>query len=274
MGNKLVEFLAGISASGKEVAEDVYVLDFTVVTACLLGMEKWILVDTGLENSAKYILHTVAKRFGKEDAPEGIILTHGHFDHVGSIKKLVEIWNVPVYAHKSEFPYLTGKTDYPLGDPTVDSGLIAKMSPTYPHTSIDLSDVLIELPEDGSIPGMEDWKWIHTTGHTDGHISLFREKDRILIAGDALTTTKQESLLSVLFKKEHISGPPKYLTSDFRKAEESIKLIKELNPEMVIPSHGKVMTGDKLHEHLNYLVNNFTHIAVPKNTEIDKRPRA
>ena len=73
--------------------------------------------------------------------------------------------------------------------------MVAKMSPTFPHKSINLGDHAIALPSDGSIPGMPDWKWIPTPGHTEGHVSLFREKYRTLIVGDAFCTVKQESLI-------------------------------------------------------------------------------
>ena len=33
-------------------------------------------------------------------------MTHGHFDHVGSLEKLANEWHVPVYAHYLEVPYL------------------------------------------------------------------------------------------------------------------------------------------------------------------------
>jgi glyoxylase-like metal-dependent hydrolase (beta-lactamase superfamily II) len=35
-------------------------------------------------------------------------------------------------------------------------------------------------------------RWLHTPGHTAGHVS-FRDHDRCLIVGDAFVTTKQES---------------------------------------------------------------------------------
>ncbi len=81
------------------------------------------------------------------------------------------------------------------------------ISNIFPHTSIDITAYAETLPEDGSVPGMPEWKWIHTPGHTEGHIALFREKDRVLIAADAFSTTKQESLLSVIMYSEQISGP-------------------------------------------------------------------
>lgn len=244
-------------------------MNFTVVTACLVGgtnikTGEWVLVDTGLENSADFIMKSVENRFGQNSRPQAIVLTHGHFDHVGSVIKLSEFWDVPVYIHRLEMPYVTGKKDYPVADPTVDEGLVAKLSPTFPHTGIDIGYRAVALPDDGSIPGMSGWKWIHTPGHTEGHVSLFREKDRVLIVGDAFTTTKQESLLSVVTQREKKSGPPKYLTTDWKAAENSVRRLMDLRPALVIPSHGKPMKGEELAEHLKMLVNHFDTIAKPK----------
>lgn len=269
MGNKIVEGLSAMTTTSQEVTPDILVLNFTIVTACLVGKPgaragQWVLVDTGLENSADFILQSAEKRFGKDSRPQAIILTHGHFDHVGSVIKLSEQWDVPVYIHQLEMPYVTGKKDYPAGDPTVDKGLVAKMSPTFPHTSIDIGFRAVALPSDGSVPGMPDWKWIHTPGHTEGHISLFREKDRVLLAADAFTTVKQESLLSVVTQSEQISGPPKYLTVDWQAAEDSVKRLRDLNPSLVIPSHGQPMQGEELSRHLDMLVNHFDEIAKPE----------
>lgn len=268
MGNKLVEVMSAMTTTAQEITPDIFVMDFTIVTACLVGTPnnpagEWVLVDTGLENSADFISQCAEKRFGKDSRPKAIILTHGHFDHVGSVIKLSELWDVPVYIHQLEMPYVTGKKDYPLGDPTVDEGLVAKMSPTFPHTSIDISFRAVALPSDGSIPGMPGWKWIHTPGHTEGHISLFREKDRVLLAADAFTTTKQESLLSVMTHAEQISGPPQYLTTDWMAAENSVKLLRDLKPALAIVSHGKPMKGEELTKHLDFLVNHFDEIAIP-----------
>lgn len=268
MDNKMVEILSAMTTSSKEVTADILVMNFTIVNACLVGdpedkMGKWVLIDAGLENSADFILESVEKRFGKDSKPEAIILTHGHFDHVGSVAKLSELWNVPVYIHNLEIPYITGKKDYPVADPTVDEGMVAKMSPTFPHTSIDIGFRAVSLPDDGTVPGMPNWRWIHTPGHSEGHISLFCKKEKVLIVGDAFSTTKQESLLSVITHKEQISGPPKYLTTDWKAAEKSVRLLRDLKAEIVIPSHGEPMTGAEVTAHLEMLVEDFDTIAKP-----------
>jgi glyoxylase-like metal-dependent hydrolase (beta-lactamase superfamily II) len=269
MGTKLVEAMSAIATTSYEIIPDILVMDFSIVNACLVQNSacrctNWVLVDTGLESSSHYILECSKERFGEESLPQAIILTHGHFDHVGSVIRLSELWNVPVYIHELEMPYITGKKDYPVADPTVDEGLVAKLSPTFPHASIDISSHAKALPSDGSVPGMPGWRWIHTPGHTEGHVSLFRDEDRVLIVGDAFATTKQESLFSVLTHSEKISGPPKYLTTDWDLAENSVRILKDLRPSLIIPSHGKPMKGDELTEHLELLVNDFKKIAKPE----------
>src|SRR5690554_3623244 len=260
--NEIVQDLSKLTTKSKDLKQDILILEFTIVNAFIIGYpsshsKKWVLIDTGLENSYDFIVKSAEKRFGKGNTPEAIILTHGHFDHVGSVIKLAEEWDVPVYSHELELPYITGKKDYLKADPTVDEGLVAKMSPSFPHLGIDVGHRAASLPFNHSVPGMPDWEWIHTPGHTEGHISLFRRRDGVLIAGDAFTTTKQESLGSVISQREKIKGPPAYLTTDWRAAEKSINRLKNLSPVYVLPSHGKPMEGKKLHRHLDLLTKHF-----------------
>lgn len=264
MINDLLKGLSKLTSTAQEILPDLLLMQFTIVNASIVGgAKKWVLVDTGLESSYDFILKSAEERFGKGRHPDAIILTHGHFDHIGSVSKLAEYWDVPVYAHELELPYITGKKDYPQGDPAVDEGLVAKMSPSFPHESIDLGYRAIALPSDGSIPDMPGWKYIHTPGHTEGHVSLFRETDRTLIVGDALSTTKQESFVSVLTQREQIKGPPAYLTTDWEAAKKSVEKIYGLKPRLVIPSHGLPMEGDELAQHLDLLTQDFNEIAVP-----------
>ncbi|MTI81624.1 MAG: MBL fold metallo-hydrolase [Firmicutes bacterium] len=255
--------------STMQVTEDILLLQFPLVNACIVGNPnandgEWVLVGAGMAHTAKDIILAAEGRFGKGTQPKAIILTHGHFDHVGAISELVSTWNSPVYAHKLEMPYLTGQQDYPPADPSVDEGLIAKISSTFPYKGINLGSRIQPLPQDSGVPGMLGWRWIHTPGHSPGHVSLFRDSDRMLIVGDAFTTVKQESAQAILAKEKEIYGPPKYFTIDWKAAGNSVKVLKDLNPSMAIPSHGLPMQGEELKNQLENLVNNFDEIAIPK----------
>ncbi len=82
-----------------------------------------------------------------------------------------------------------------------------------PKAPINVEQYMSELPEDGTIPELQDWRWVHTPGHTPGHISLFREKDGVLVAGDAIVTTKAESAYSVMLQSKNIERASKILHS-------------------------------------------------------------
>jgi glyoxylase-like metal-dependent hydrolase (beta-lactamase superfamily II) len=255
------------SGMGMAVLPDVFCYTNQIVNLALVGNEnEFVIVDAGMPKSADEIIGMIAEHFGENARPSAIVLTHGHFDHVGSLVGLLEKWRVPVYAHELEIPYLTGKKDYPPGDPSVDSGMVAKMSPMFPNHGINIGQQVEAFPQDGTVPHMPGWKWIHTPGHTPGHISLFREQDRTVIAGDAFVTVKQESLYKVLTQTQEISGPPRYYTTDWEAAYESVKRLEELKPEAAVTGHGIPMMGEELRENLSYLAANFREMAMPKNS--------
>lgn len=254
------------SGLGIEVLPDLYSYTIQIVNIHLIGdptTNEFVLVDAGMPNSVAEIISVVEERFGANSHPKAIILTHGHFDHVGAIIELVNRWNVPVYAHELELPFLTGKTSYPEPDSTVEGGMIAKISPMFPNEPVNLGNNVKPLPSDGSVPNLPEFKWIHTPGHSPGHVSFFREKDRALIVGDAFVTVKQEYLYKVITQEQEISGPPRYLTIDWQAAQESVNTLWKLKPTTAVTGHGLPMTGALLSESLTKLVENFDEIAKP-----------
>ena len=232
----------------------------------------WILVDTGLPGGAARIVHAAELLYGPETTPAAIVLTHGHFDHVGSARELVRRWDVPVYAHELELPYLTGRSSYPPPDPAVGGGAMTTMSRFFPRKPIDLGDDVLPLPADGSIPVIGEWRWIHTPGHAPGHVSLFRDYDQALVAGDAFVTTKQESLYAVLTQRPEVHGPPAYYTMDWRAAEESVDVLAELEPSVAVTGHGIAMRGDRLGRELQDLAADFRERAVPARGRYVRQP--
>ena len=137
------------------------------------------------------------------------------------------------------------------------------LAPLFPRGPIDVSHWLQPLPSDGSLPHLPGWRWIHTPGHTPGHISLWRERDRTIIAGDAFITTNQESAYAVAMQAEEMHGPPKYFTPDWSAAKSSVQSLAALEPNIVVTGHGRAMRGPQMLAALQKLAGDFDRIAVP-----------
>ncbi|MGY3506950.1 hypothetical protein ACVWYJ_007624 [Bradyrhizobium sp. USDA 4471] len=126
---------------------------------------------------------------------------------------------------------------------------------------VNVASRLYDLPGDHSVPFMPEWQWIHTPGH----ISLWRERDRVLIAGDAFITTRQESVYSVVTQAPEMHGPPMYFTPDWKSAKQSVRDLAALAPEIAITGHGAAMQGPDMRAALETLAARFDDVAVPGN---------
>lgn len=98
--------------------------------------------------------------------PAGILLTHGHFDHIGAIAGLQARWSdLPVYVHPADVPVLT----HPLNN----------FPPDYPAVAQPA-----HLIDARQVPA--PFETIETPGHTPGGVCYFLPADRLLLSGDTL----------------------------------------------------------------------------------------
>jgi glyoxylase-like metal-dependent hydrolase (beta-lactamase superfamily II) len=232
------------------------------------GDGSWTLIDAALKFTGRIIRSWAEKNFGKP--PNALVLSHGHFDHVGVAAELADEWDIPIYAHKSEFPYLTGKREYPAPNAGAGGGLMSLLSPVYPRGPINVGERLREIREGAngalSVRELPGWQVLHTPGHTPGHVSFFRPEDRTLLPADAFCTTKPESFFeAAITQKPELHGPPAYFTWNWGLARQSVESLASLDALVVAPGHGQPLSGPDIPEAVRTLAARFQDIAVPEN---------
>ncbi len=239
------------------IAPDVGWLPVSFVNVYFLGRpgSPWVLVDTGLPGRARQITEAAEARFGAGARPEAIILTHGHFDHAGSAQELAAKWDIPIYAHALELPYLTGQSDYPPPDPTI-GGAIAFLSRFMPSKPYDFGSRVRDLKPD-TVPGLSDWEWLATPGHSPGHISLFRSSDRVLLAGDAFATMDMDSWSGLVTGKRVLARGGAPFNFDWETTRSSVQKLAELRPSVVAAGHGIPISETDLADELQRFAEGF-----------------
>lgn len=106
---------------------------------------------------------------------EAILLTHGHFDHIGGVKQLKDETGAKIYIHEADAGMLTSNR-------MSLAVLIGSMIPSAEP------DVLLQGGETLSIAGL-NIRVIHTPGHTKGGVCFAVEGEGVLLTGDTLFHT-------------------------------------------------------------------------------------
>jgi glyoxylase-like metal-dependent hydrolase (beta-lactamase superfamily II) len=248
----------------RKVRDGVWCIEGLFVNSYVLetGPNACVLVDCGFPGWAPKIRDALRLVQDGECVPTAIVLTHGHIDHRGAARELAEEYDVPIFAHHLELPYLDGRSSYPPPDPTV-GGLHAMLSRFLPYGPTQLGRHLSMLPgSDTDGEGileefLPEWRWLFTPGHSPGHIVLYRQADRTLVAGDALETANMDSWIEGISKRRHLwrGGTP--FTCDWGAASQSARLLARLQPEALCCGHGNPMVDSHLARELGCLAESF-----------------
>lgn len=225
----------------EQLARDVAVIRTLISNAYLVGDAKcWILVDTLAPGHVRVIKRAVEARFGTAARPQAIVLTHGHFDHTGSAAPLADLWNVKVYAHPLERPYLTGRSSYPPLDPTAP-GFFSGLSRFIPSSTSNLGSRVVDLDADRPLPWLSDWSCHFTPGHSPGHVAFFRPDGNVLLAGDAVSTVNLSNFFATITQRQQLCGPPIPGTTNWQQAQDSVRCLASLRPALICAGHGRPM---------------------------------
>lgn len=219
----------------------------------------WVLIDTGWSRSAPAIRMALASVAGPDVRPRAILLTHIHPDHSGSALELARLWGLRLLVHPDEVVLARGGIVPQYANP-LDRWVIAPVLRLVPRRRLDAMisrsslehDVGTFEPADG-VPHLPDWRCVPVPGHTPGHVAFFRERDRVLITGDAVLTENPTSWRSLISKAPAPCPPPRISTWDWAAATSSVAVLARLRPAVLATGHGRPLAGAAASEGLDAL---------------------
>jgi len=202
----------------------------------IVGTRATMLIDTGFESSVRdTLLPYMLNRGISVDSVRYIVNTHSDYDHVGGNKVALQLMkNALVCCGERDRPMIVSlqkMIDDRYNEFDKNHGFaeskeaidfiytVSKLTPIDIGFSggerIDLGDRLIEI--------------LHTPGHSWGHLSIWDDKTRAVIIGDAVLGE------SVLLADGQEAFPPTYRFVEAYRA--SVRQIKGRTPSEVLTSH-------------------------------------
>jgi len=221
------------------MSEKIKQIEMGKANAYLIKTRKgYILVDAGIKGKSDKVRDALAKFDADLKDVILIIITHVHYDHVGSLKELKKMTGAPILAHKNAAELLEkGKTDFPKGT-MLFSKIISRLANLFSEGKFEPVEAEIIMDESYNLSefGIEG-EVVYTPGHTDGSISVIIE-GKHFICGDTFFNFFPNSIY-----------PP--FANDQDKLIESWMKIASFNCEKFYPGHGDVFDKSKFIKSLN-----------------------
>lgn len=204
----------------REVADGVHLITGVPPYAINCYLAGDVLVDAMARMDTRRVLRALRGR-----SLSAHVLTHAHPDHQGASRAVCERFGVPLWV---------GEAD---ADAAEDPRLIRERQPPHPINTVFARvmagpghPVARRLREGDEVAGFQV---LDVPGHSAGHIALWRERDRVLIAGDVLNT--QHPLLGF---PRGLREPLDVFTPDPERNRASLRRLGELAPQVVLVGHG------------------------------------
>ncbi len=140
----------------------------------LLRGEQTVLIDAGAQGGIHAFRRGLQKLKVDPREISLILVTHGHWDHIGSLYPIQQVTGAQVAVHHCDQPWVeNGNPAFPRGVNSYGKAMVwlanRLIHPRLPHVKVSrvIDENGMSLAEYG-IPG----RVIHTPGHTEGHVSI------------------------------------------------------------------------------------------------------
>lgn len=201
------------------------------------------LVDAAFPSTWRLVSRALQLIGRSIDDVRGLLITHGHFDHVGFARHLQSTYAVPVWAHPGDFwitrhPYRYVPQEPRLLHPLTHPGSLPVLGAMVAAGALAVPGVGVDhgLHEGEPLPLPGRPVVVHTPGHTDGECVIHLPERRVLLTGDALVTLDPYNGR----RGPRIIAPA--ATHDTAQARASLTRLASLDVDRVLPGHGEVWT--------------------------------
>jgi len=200
-----------------------------------------VLIDAGYPGQLEQLRAAIEEAGVSAERLTRLIFTHQDIDHIGGGNALLAVnQRIEVLAHEQDRPYILGEKPLIKFSPERLAQITELVSSLpeerrqailegfrHPNPRIDRT-----LADGERLPDCGGVVVIHTPGHTPGHIALYLESSKVLVAGDGLNISEGR-----------LVGPNSQMTPDLGQATRSLKKLAAYEIETVVCYHGGVYTG-------------------------------
>jgi hydroxyacylglutathione hydrolase len=219
---------------------NVYPLSLGQTNCFVLQGKGAVLIDTGPPKMAGKFSKLLSKTPVKPEDIGLIVITHGHFDHIGSARDIKEMTGARLAIHQNEKPWVEqAQINLPPGATNWGRILIGLFKPLiglvkFPPTSVDitLTDDEFSLSEFGI-----DGRIVYTPGHSSGSMSVILDSGEAFIGDMAMSA----------FPMRIGPGLPIF-AEDLPRLRESWKKVLGMGIKTIYPSHGKPFPADVMQQ--------------------------
>ncbi|WP_267643926.1 MBL fold metallo-hydrolase [Haloarchaeobius amylolyticus] len=186
------------------------------------GINAYLVDDVLVDARTKWAERTLIRALSNHEVTAHA-LTHVHPDHQGASAAVCRAFDIPFLVPEPEVE-------------TAESGAVYSRMPASPigwlqqHLWVGPGHSVDRALVEGDI--VAGFEVVETPGHSDGHVSFWRERDGTLVLGDVLVN------MHLLTTRQGLHEPPGLFTSDPVMNRDSARKVAALEPDTVLFGHG------------------------------------